>query len=221
MILVGTTYAGADWATGSMSNQLLFEPRRLRVWATKALTAFLVCGVAAGVLLGAFWVALSLTADARGIATATPVLEQIRWMTARGVALAALGGLGGYALTMLLRHTVGTLALLFVYAAGGEALLALAAGGRVLAVQPELQRVRLDPRRHPGLRPERRVPARARPRRATSGSRSACSTGRRTSGCCWSSRCWSRRWFSAAATCPDGARVRIGAVSTPAYSERV
>ena len=88
MILVGTTYAGADWATGSMSNQLLFEPRRLRVWATKALTAFLVCGVVAGVLLGAFWVALSLTADARGIATATPVLEQIRWMTARGVALA-------------------------------------------------------------------------------------------------------------------------------------
>jgi hypothetical protein len=125
MILVGTTYAGADWATGSMSNQLLFEPRRLKVWATKALTAFLVCGVAAGVLLGAFWVALSLTAEGRGIATTTPVLEQIRWMTARGVALAALGGLGGYALTMLLRHTVGTLALLFVYAAGGEALLAI------------------------------------------------------------------------------------------------
>ncbi len=96
MILVGTTYAGADWATGSMSNQLLFEPRRLKVWGTKALTAFLVCGVVAGVLLGAFW-----------------------------VALAALGGLGGYALTMLLRHTVGTLALLFVYAAGGEALLAI------------------------------------------------------------------------------------------------
>ena len=125
MIMVGTTYAGGDWATGSMSNQLLFEPRRLKVWGTKALTAFLVCGVAAGVLLGAFWVALSLTADARGVATTTPVLEQIRWMTARGVALGALGGLGGYALTMLLRHTVGTLALLFVYAAGGEALLAI------------------------------------------------------------------------------------------------
>jgi ABC-2 type transport system permease protein len=47
------------------------------------------------------------------------------WESLRGVALAAAGGLGGYALTMLLRHTVGTLALLFAYAAGGEALLAL------------------------------------------------------------------------------------------------
>ena len=28
MLLVGTTFAGHDWNTGSMSNQLLFEPRR-------------------------------------------------------------------------------------------------------------------------------------------------------------------------------------------------
>jgi hypothetical protein len=126
MILVGTTYAGADWATGSMSNQLLFEPRRLRVWTAKAVAALLGCTVAAAVLLVGFWVALYLAADARGISTGAAAQEQIRWMSARGVALAGLGGLGGYALTMLVRHTVGTLALLFVYAAGGEALLALA-----------------------------------------------------------------------------------------------
>ena len=36
LVLVGTTFAGHDWNTGSMSNQLLFEPRRLRVWASKA-----------------------------------------------------------------------------------------------------------------------------------------------------------------------------------------
>ena len=42
---------------------------------------------------------------------------------ARRRAGAPSAALGGYALTMLLRHTVGTLALLFVYAAGGEALL--------------------------------------------------------------------------------------------------
>jgi ABC-2 type transport system permease protein len=125
MIIVGTTYAGADWATGSMSNQLLFEPRRLRVWGVKAGAALLGCGVAAAVLLAAFWVALALVAQARGIATDPSVRDQIVSMSLRGVALAAAGGLGGYALTMLLRHTVGTLALLFAYAAGGEALLAL------------------------------------------------------------------------------------------------
>ncbi len=35
LMLVGTTFAGADWNSGSMSNQLLFEPRRLRVWWAK------------------------------------------------------------------------------------------------------------------------------------------------------------------------------------------
>ena len=126
MIIVGTTYAGADWATGSMSNQLLFEPRRLKVWGHKAAAALVGCGIAAAVLLAGFWVALTLAAQARGIVTAPAVRDQIMWMSLRGVALAALGGVGGYALTMLLRHTVGTLALLFAYAAGGEALLALA-----------------------------------------------------------------------------------------------
>jgi hypothetical protein len=126
MIIVGATYAGSDWATGSMSNQLLFEPRRLRVWSAKAVAVLLGCALVSAVLVAGFWLALYLVADARGLATGATVQEQIRWLTARGVALAALGGLGGYALTMLLRHTVATLALLFAYAAGGEALLALA-----------------------------------------------------------------------------------------------
>ena len=125
MIIVGTTYAGGDWHTGSISNQLLFEPRRTRVWVTKALVALVGCGLVAAVLLAAFWAALALVADARGIATGPGTVSVIAWESLRGVALAAAGGLGGYALTMLLRHTVGTLALLFAYAAGGEALLAL------------------------------------------------------------------------------------------------
>ena len=28
LVLVGTTFVGHDWNSGSMSNQLLFEPRR-------------------------------------------------------------------------------------------------------------------------------------------------------------------------------------------------
>ena len=125
MIIVGTTYAGGDWHTGSISNQLLFEPRRTRVWATKAVVALIGCGVVAAALLAAFWTTLALVADARGIATGSGAVSPIVRESLRGVALAGAGGLGGYALTMLLRHTVGTLALLFAYTAGGEALLAL------------------------------------------------------------------------------------------------
>jgi ABC-2 type transport system permease protein len=125
MIIAGTTFAGADWASGSMSNQLLFEPRRQRVWWAKAVAAFLGTGLSALVLVVAFWLALSLTAESRGIHTGATVQEAIRWLAGRGVLLAAVAGLGGFALTMLVRHTVGTLAILFAYAAGGEALLAL------------------------------------------------------------------------------------------------
>jgi ABC-2 type transport system permease protein len=126
MIVVGTTYAGSDWATGSMSNQLLFEPRRLHVWAAKAGAALVGCLAVAAVLVAGFWLALYLVAQARGIDTGATVQEQVRWAATRGALLAGLAGLGGYALTMLLRHTVAALALLFAYAAGGEALLAIA-----------------------------------------------------------------------------------------------
>lgn len=124
MTIVGTTFAGADWASGSMSNQVLFEPRRTKVWLAKAAAVFLGTLVAAAVIVAAFWVALYLTAEMRGIHTGATVQEQIRAMAGRGVLLAAFGALGGYALTMLLRHTVGTLAAMFAYSVGGEALTA-------------------------------------------------------------------------------------------------
>ena len=44
MLLLGTTFAGHDWNTGSMSNQLLFEPRRERVWLAKALAVGMLTG---------------------------------------------------------------------------------------------------------------------------------------------------------------------------------
>jgi hypothetical protein len=126
MIIAGATFAGGDWATGSMTNQMIFEPRRWRVWVTKGLAVTLACAGAAALLLVGFWAALFLTADSRGIGTAPLVQHEIGWLVARGVVLCGLVGLGGYALTMLLRSTVATLALLFAYAAGGEAIVALA-----------------------------------------------------------------------------------------------
>jgi hypothetical protein len=122
MVIVGTTFAGADWASGSMSNQLLFDPRRGRVWLAKAGALFVGASVASAVLVGAFWLTLYGAAEMRGLHTGGSVLHDVRWMTARGVLLAGCAALGAFALTMLLRHTVGTLAVLFAYAAGGAAL---------------------------------------------------------------------------------------------------
>ena len=49
-----------------------------------------------------------------------PTWTQVAWHVVRAVALAMGAGLGGFALTMVFRHTVATLALLFVYSIGGE-----------------------------------------------------------------------------------------------------
>lgn len=53
LVLAGTTFVGHDWNTGSMSNQLLFEPRRGRVWATKAAALVLVAGLLGTAVLAA------------------------------------------------------------------------------------------------------------------------------------------------------------------------
>jgi hypothetical protein len=124
MIIVGTTFAGGDWASGSMSNQLLFEPRRLKVWTAKAVAVTIGTLIASAVIIAGFWLALYLAAEMRDIPTSAKATGTIGWTATRGVLLAAFGGLGGYALTMLLRHTVGTLAFMFAYAVGGEALTA-------------------------------------------------------------------------------------------------
>src|SRR5688572_5439519 len=67
LMLVGTTFAGADWNSGSMSNQLLFEPRRARVWLSKAAGVLALSLTTAAVLMAGFGGGLLLLANSRGI----------------------------------------------------------------------------------------------------------------------------------------------------------
>ncbi len=123
-LVAGATFAGADWSSGSMSNQLLFEPRRSRVWLAKAGAVALAAFLVTAVVLSLFWLTLYLAAASRGIPTGATVQVDLRWTIARTALLAALAALGSYALTMLLRHTVGTLAMVFGYAVVGQAVVA-------------------------------------------------------------------------------------------------
>lgn len=125
MIVVGATFAGADWTTGSLSTQLLFVPRRGRVWLAKAGAVLLGCLSGAAVLVAAFWLMLYAVAQSRGYSPDAPVLQHVAADGVRAVLLAGVAGLGGFALGMLLRSTVATLIVLFAVAAGGEALVPL------------------------------------------------------------------------------------------------
>jgi len=123
-IIIGATFAGADWASGSMGNQLLFRPRRLQVWWAKAVAVALGVTAAAAVVLAMQWGAYWATAAIRDVGHSPGFVDDLLSTNLRGLVLVMGGGLGGFALTMLLRSTVGTLALLFVYAVAGEALVA-------------------------------------------------------------------------------------------------
>lgn len=120
MVIAGATFAGADWASGSLTNQLLFEPRRGRLWLAKAAAVGLGCAGLTAVVLAAFWVGLSLVMRSRGLDVPGGDVATIAWHVLRAAALGAGAGIGAFALTMVFRHTVAALALLFVYAVGGE-----------------------------------------------------------------------------------------------------
>ncbi len=120
MIIAGSTFAGADWGSRALTNQLLFEPRRLRLWWAKAGAVVIGSGLVAVVTLGGFWLALWSVADARGIDVSSTATSHIGWHLVRAVVLVMAAALGGFALTMVFRNTVATLALLFFYGVGGE-----------------------------------------------------------------------------------------------------
>lgn len=123
-MLVGTTFAGHDWNTGSMSNQLLFEPRRLRVWWAKALAVGAATAIVGTLVLALFWGAAWLIGSSRDAVAGPGLWRSVLETQARGVLVIALGAVLGYALTMLFRSTVATLSLMFGVAIASSALIA-------------------------------------------------------------------------------------------------
>jgi ABC-2 type transport system permease protein len=113
LLLAGITFAGHDWNTGSMSNQLLFEPRRERVWLAKALAVGLLTAALSMAVLAAFWTGLWVTASVRDLAIPEHAVSAGYKQAVLGAAFATGAAVFGYALTMLLRSTVGALGVLF------------------------------------------------------------------------------------------------------------
>lgn len=120
VMIIGATFAGADWASGSMSNQLLFDPRRIRFWLAKAAAVALGCAAIAVAGLALFWLLVAGTASVRDIEVTGAVWREMLAIGGRTAGLAAAAGVGGFAMTMLLRSTVGTLGLLLAAAVGGS-----------------------------------------------------------------------------------------------------
>lgn len=131
LLLAGATFVGADWASGSMSNQLLFEPRRAAVWSVKAAAVGLGATVVGLLTQALYWAGIYLVSAQRGLDPPSALLDDVAWMVARGTFVIALAAVAGFALTMLFRSTVATLGLLFaVSVAGTFAVAVLPLGGQ-------------------------------------------------------------------------------------------
>lgn len=137
MLLIGTTFVGHDWNTGSMGNQLLFESRRPRVWVAKALAVLGAALVVSGLVLFSYWGGLLALAHQRDIPVPDGIVNDVYAQALRGTVLAGLAGLGGYLLTMLFRSTVATLGILFAVAVAVPVLFSLFTFPGHISLQPQ------------------------------------------------------------------------------------
>jgi len=119
--ILGASCGGAEWSSRSMALQLLWEPRRGRLFAIKWLALALVMVVTTALMLlvglafGAVTVALRGTPDlATGVYPAGFAAE-LASGAGRGLVLVAVAATFGYAVSMLIRNTGAALGAAFVY----------------------------------------------------------------------------------------------------------
>jgi hypothetical protein len=137
MLLIGATFVGHDWSTGSMGNQLLFESRRTRVWVAKAAAVLGIGVVVSGLVLFSYWGGLLALTHQRDIPVPDGVVNDVYAQALRATLLAGLAGLGGYLLTMLFRSTVATLGILFAVAVAVPVLFSLFTFPGHISLQPQ------------------------------------------------------------------------------------
>ncbi len=125
LVIAGSVFAGGDFGSGSITNQVMFAPSRTRLWTAKAIAVGTWSLLTSVVVLGGFWLATYLVAVDREIPHGSTIVDDIVWHVIRAVLFCMAAAVGAYALTTVVRSAAVTLGLLFVYSVGGELMLAL------------------------------------------------------------------------------------------------
>jgi ABC-2 type transport system permease protein len=128
LVISGATFAGADWSRGTISNQLLYEPRRVRVWTAKALIVLGAGLVMTALTMAGYLGGLVVLAEIRGLTGSRPPIGELTGLVGRGSLLAAAAAVTAYALTMLLRSTGATLGILLAVGVLGTFVAAIIPG---------------------------------------------------------------------------------------------
>lgn len=110
--LIGAGFVAAEFSSGSIGNWLTFEPRRMRVYASKLAAAGLglipVTVALLGLLTVGVWLIVGHYAPT-GLTTTTKEWGDLAQIAGRSVALAVTAAVVGAASGALLRHTAAVL----------------------------------------------------------------------------------------------------------------
>jgi ABC-2 type transport system permease protein len=140
--VIGASFVGAEFSSGSIGNWLTFEPRRMRVYASKlaavAIGMVPVAVVSLAMLLGGTYLIVSELGSTAG--TTGKVWGNLLETSGRALVVVAVAGALGGVLALLLRHTAAAIGVIMGYLVLVEAVF-----GSILAqVQPWLVRLNFD-----------------------------------------------------------------------------
>lgn len=109
--VVGASFVGAEWASGGMTNLLLWQPRRVRVLLIKLGTLLAGVAVTGAVLATGYVAVFYATAQARGVVgRLTPGFwTSLGLEGVRSIALGLAAAAAGFGLASLGRHTATAL----------------------------------------------------------------------------------------------------------------
>lgn len=141
--LIGAGFVAAEFSSGSMGNWLTFEPRRMRVYASKLAAAGLGLIPATlallGLLIGGVWLITAHYGSTVG--TTAKMWTDLDLMAGRSLVLAVVAAVVGAAMGTLLRHTAAVIGVALGYLVLVEAIF-----GRLFqrSAQPWLLRLNMD-----------------------------------------------------------------------------
>jgi len=127
--LIGASFIGAEWRSGSFATLLTWEPRRFRVMVAKAIAvvvvSFIMVMVLQAMLVGALYpsavyhgsTAVTGSGDFIHFPTAAAFWRSLSYLGLRSGALAAGAALAGFAIGAIGRNTAASLGVGFFYIA--------------------------------------------------------------------------------------------------------
>ena len=131
--LMGASFVGGEYSSGSMSNLLVFESRRTRVWLAKLSAIGLVGILWAAVCFGAYVAGLVALGRSWDLDAWPPNwIGAMSWLGVRGAIVAAAGAVIGAALTLAVRSTTAAIGVVFGYVLLVEGVARIAFGAPII-----------------------------------------------------------------------------------------